>query len=258
MRAVRFLMAIGKLINAALSSATGYRLAKANSAVGSFSGWEYLRHNARRLEHLASLGLPLHGKKVLEVGAGIGDHSSFYIDRGCQLLITEARPESVSVLRERYPGMEVRQLDLEAPDETLTEEFDAIHCYGVLYHLKNPAPAIAFLAKRCGGLLLLETCVSYGGELAVNLCPEIQEDPTQAVSGEGCRPTRPWVFAELKKHFPFVYCPVTQPNHAEFPTDWTKPPTPMPPFTRAVFVSSRTPMENPLLQPELLMQQRPQ
>ncbi|MBI3415085.1 MAG: methyltransferase domain-containing protein [Verrucomicrobia bacterium] len=251
-------MALGKLINAALSSATGYRLAKANSSVGSFSGWEYLRHNARRLEHLASLGLPLHGKKVLEVGAGIGDHSSFYLDRGCEMLITEARPDNLEVLHRRYPGVDVRQLDLETPDETLAEQFDVIHCYGVLYHLKNPDQAIAFLAKRCRVFLLLETCVSYGSELAVNLCPEIHEDPTQAVSGQGCRPTRPWVFNELEKHFPFVYFPETQPNHPEFPTDWTKPPVPMPPFTRAVFVASRMAIANPLLKSELLKQQRPQ
>ena len=33
----------------------------------------YLRINGRRLEHLASLGLPLDGRTVLEVGAGLGD-----------------------------------------------------------------------------------------------------------------------------------------------------------------------------------------
>lgn len=46
-----------------------------------FHSYDYLRHNARRLEHLASLGLPITGRSVLEVGAGIGDHSHFYIDR---------------------------------------------------------------------------------------------------------------------------------------------------------------------------------
>lgn len=35
----------------------------------------YLRHNARRQEHLATLGLDLGNKSVLEVGAGIGDHT---------------------------------------------------------------------------------------------------------------------------------------------------------------------------------------
>ena len=97
-------MSLGKMINSALSAATGYKLAKARTSVTSFSGWQYIRHNARRLEHLASLGLPLHGKKVLEVGAGIGDHSSFYLDRGCEMLITEARPENLEILRLRTIG----------------------------------------------------------------------------------------------------------------------------------------------------------
>lgn len=49
----------------------------------------YLRHNARRQEHLATLGLDLGNKSVLEVGAGIGDHTQFFLDRGCKVLCTE-------------------------------------------------------------------------------------------------------------------------------------------------------------------------
>ena len=44
-----------------------------------------LRMNARRLEHLAGLGLPIAGRDVLEVGAGIGDLTSAFLDRGCQV-----------------------------------------------------------------------------------------------------------------------------------------------------------------------------
>jgi len=40
--------------------------------------------------------------------------------------------------------------------------------------------------------------------------------------------------------------PTTQPNFANFTTDWTvkEPPTPL---TRAIFIASRTPLNNPLL-----------
>jgi hypothetical protein len=248
-------MAIGKHINSVLGKVAGVNLTRVNLPVASFNSWFYLRHTARRLEHLASLGLPLHGKSVLEVGAGIGDHSSFYLDRGCQMLITEARPENLAVLSTRYPGTRVRQLDLENPDQSLKEQFDAIHCYGVLYHLERPAQALEYLAARCRGLFLLETCVSHGSESAVNLCSEVQNDPTQAVSGQGCRPTRPWVVGELKKHFPHVYLPETQPSHPEFPIDWTAR-SGNASFTRAVFIASRAPLDNPLLKTEIPARQR--
>jgi len=44
-------------------------------ALNDFHSVGYLRHNARRLEHLNSLGLDISGRSVLELGAGIGDHT---------------------------------------------------------------------------------------------------------------------------------------------------------------------------------------
>src|SRR5256885_5811027 len=59
-----------------------------------FHGVNYLRHNARRQEHLASLGLQLSGRSVLELGAGIGDHTTFFLDRGCEVTSVEPRLEN--------------------------------------------------------------------------------------------------------------------------------------------------------------------
>ena len=42
-----------------------------------FSSFWYLRHNARRQEHLGSLNLDIFNKSVLEVGAG--NWRSYYI-----------------------------------------------------------------------------------------------------------------------------------------------------------------------------------
>ena len=46
-------------------------------AAQSFRDDRYLRHNARRLEHLASLGLDLQGKRVLEVAPGLAITPAF-------------------------------------------------------------------------------------------------------------------------------------------------------------------------------------
>lgn len=210
-----------------------------------FHAFYYLRHTACRLEHLASLHLPVQGLRVLDVGAGIGDHARYYLDRGCQVTLTEPRPENIAMLRSRFPEADIRRQDLEAPGTGLENEmYDVTHCYGLLYHLQNPTDALGYLAKITRGMLLLETCVSFGAESSINVVSEPRHDLTQAFSGKGCRPTRPWIFDQLKQHFAHVYVPLTQPNHPEFPTDWTRPESHAAPLSRAVFIGSRIPLDN--------------
>ncbi len=214
----------------------------------------YLRHNQRRQEHLATLGLDLVNKTVLEVGAGIGDHSSFFFDRNCNVLITEARQENLDIIKTRYPQAQIANLDLDDPKLEL-HPLEIVYCYGLLYHLNNPARAIEYMAGACKDLLLLETCVSFGNESRINLCSELVIDPTQAVSGTGCRPTRVWIFEQLKQYFEFVYMRVTQPYHDQFPIDWQPPPE-ADKLTRSIFIASRQRLDNSLLLAEVPMQQR--
>jgi len=223
----------------------------------SFLSAHYLRHNQRRQEHLASLRLDIAGNTVLEVGAGIGDHTNFFIDRNCQVVTSEERKENLRILRQRYPGLRVLRLDMDNPPETFNETFDIIYCYGLLYHLKNPNKAIEFMARCCRKMLLLETCVSFGDDELLNPCPENQLTPTQSVSGIGCRPTRKWVYNQLKQYFNHVYLPITQPCHEEFPIDWTSASLHKSSLQRAVFIASKQRLINELLTEEIpLIQKR--
>jgi hypothetical protein len=225
-----------------------------------FHSDHYLRHNQRRQEHLATLGVDLSNQSVLEIGAGIGDHTSFFLDRNCRVLVTEGRPDNVALLREKFSAQsktEVRTIDVDQPviaGLADNERFDIVYCYGLLYHLKRPEEALRFMAAHCSGLLLLELCVSFGDNVAVNLVAEDQIDPSQAWTGTGCRPTRPWVFSTLKGMFEHVYVPRTQPWHEEFPVDWSAAAaaawTPGR-LSRSVFVASRRPLNSPLLLSEL-------
>src|SRR5260370_5004577 len=149
--------------------------------------------------------------------------------------------------------MRTELLDLEKPISHFNDIYEIVYAYGLLYHLNNPSLALDRMSQWCGDILLLETCVSMGGEVAVNLVSESTEDATQAVSGEGCRPTRPWVFEALRQRFAHVYATVTQPWHPEFPLDWSAPPETA--LTRAVFVASRKPLELPTLTSALPIKQ---
>jgi hypothetical protein len=187
---------------------------------------------------------------VLELGAGVGDLSSYYLDRCCRVTITDARSDNLAYLRRRYPEGDVRFLDVEDPVLNETESFDVVHCYSLLYHLCRPERALDFISRYCRGLLLLETRVTLDDGLGVDAVREDRQDPTKAFSGTGCRPTRRWVFSALRERFAHVYVPTTQPNHEEFPTDWTVSDQAHP-FTRAVFVAARRPLDNPMLVTDL-------
>jgi len=208
----------------------------------------YANMNKVRLDHLASLGLPLEDKTVLEVGAGIGDLSEFFCeDRNCKLTITEARKENliqIYDLLEDHPNVvKIDKLDMEKVEGVDYGQYEIVFCYGLLYHLRNPAQAIDFMARSCDDLFLLETQVSPGHQERINIVKENAVVASNAISGVGCRPTRPWVFNELKKHFEYVYMPVTQPRHPWYPQSWLGEPRP----ARSVFVASRTEIDSDLL-----------
>ena len=224
-----------------------FEIIPAENPVTHFHSDNYLRHTARRLEHLSGLRISVAGMTVLEVGAGIGDHSHYYMDRGCKITITEARSDNLQYLKKRYPQHKIEHLDMEHPSPVTNSPFDIVHCYGLLYHLKSPQQALQFLSSQCQRILFLETCVSFGEVKEINLVSEDQDSPTQAFSGSGCRPTRAWVFEELKRLFEYVYLPTTQPNHEEFPLDWTLPKESHKGLSRAIYIASRQEIDSEML-----------
>lgn len=217
-----------------------------------FTHDRYQRHNKRRQEHLATLALPIAGASVLEVGAGIGDHTSFFLDRGCRVTATDARPENVEFMAARHPGIATAVFDPEAPGSPAPAVHDIVYCYGLLYHLADPATALARMAPLARRMLLLETCVSFGAGSLVNSVEEDLGDITQSIRGRGCRPTRRWVFERLQALFPHAYATRTQPWHEEFPLDWRGPaPASETGLHRMVFVASREPLASAALQPSV-------
>jgi len=244
-----------KKIVRSLVKKCGYEIVRFNTPVNHFHSNRYLQLNSRRLEHLASLRISVVKMSVLELGAGIGDHSHYYIDRGCKITITEARFKNLQYLRNRYPGFNVQFLDMERPTYIDGSPFDVVHCYGILHHLGNPEQALEFIRRNTERILFLETRVSFGESEERNIVREPQSDPTQAYSGNGCRPTRPWLFNQLQELFEYVYLPKTQPNHEEFPIDWNISEKHQADSQSAIFIASRDRIENELLTQSLINKQ---
>jgi 2-polyprenyl-3-methyl-5-hydroxy-6-metoxy-1,4-benzoquinol methylase len=74
---------------------------------------------------------------VLEVGAGIGLHTPFFLARGCEVTVTDGRPENVAEISRRLPGVKSALVDLELDRPIELGRFDVVYCYGLLYHLSN-------------------------------------------------------------------------------------------------------------------------
>lgn len=204
---------------------------------------EARRINAARLTHLSTLGLDLERKRVLEVCAGIGLHAEFFEQRGCEVLCTDGAPANVAEMLRRWPRRRLGVIDLDQTiDLRALGMFDVVFCYGGLYHLRDPDGALARLASVCSGIILLETIVSRGHYTELHPVCE-PSAANQAVSGIGCRPTRPWVMAALRRHFGYAYTTIDQPDYPDFVTDWSL--ISHHGNLRAVFVGSRSALSAP-------------
>lgn len=209
--------------------------------------------NSARQEHLASLGLDLERRTVIEVGAGIGLHTPFFLERGCEVTVTDGAPPNVGEIKRRHPGLKSFVLDLE-DERSLRDlgEYDVVYCYGLLYHMSNPDSVLRRLSEICREKLLLELICSPSTDDVVIYV----DDPAglnQSTIGAGCRPSRRWILNKLTEYFGHGYISTTQPDHPDFPTDWN---VPTQHNTRAIFVGSKTAIDNPLLLTEPLQQQK--
>lgn len=213
------------------------------------SEW-YQNFNSKRLEHLANLDLDLCNKKVLEVSAGVGDLTHFWLDRDCKVTVTEPRLENRKQIQQKFPQTEILDIDLNKNDlQTIfNEKFDIIFCYGVLYHLKNPAKTLKILSEQCKGLLLIETIVHESDDLTISKGQRNIDDVKTGIDGYWNRMTRKLTFITLKFFFPYVYTPINQPKHSHFSLNWTKEGK----VRRMIFIASRTPLANEKLSEVLL------
>jgi SAM-dependent methyltransferase len=208
--------------------------------------------NSARQNHLASLGLDLTGKRVLEVGAGIGLHTPFFLERNCDITVTDGFPNNVEEIKRRHPALTSFVLDLEQ-DVSLEQlgHFDVIYCYGLLYHLGNAESALRRMSE-ISDLLLLETVVSTSTGDDISFLAD-HSGNNGSIIGRACRPSRLWVLNQLKKNYGYGYVTATQPNYPDFVTNWESP-NHSP--TRSIFVGSTTPIENnPLLVTTVPMRQ---
>ena len=206
--------------------------------------------NRARLDHLDGLALDLRGKRLLDVGCGVGHLGEHFRRLGCRVTCVDGREENIVSLRQRYPGLEGHVADV-MKEGALTRfgRFDVVLCYGLLYHLANPLAGLSNLAAVCDDLLLLETCVCDSQEPVFYLVDE-PKSANQALDCLACRPSPSWVTMALNRvGFPYVYAPAEPPDYPDFHIEWRNDLGHWRDehVIRCIFVASRRPVENPRL-----------
>lgn len=188
--------------------------------VQQFLNPEAIRLTNSRLDHLKSLGLPLSGKRILDVGCGIGLFAAELVRSGSEVIAIDARNENVEEARKKFPHITFHCKDIEKDDLSGLGEFDLILCYGTLYHLENIPLALRTLTRLQSPVLLIESVISD------HVCPISQladehYSKNQALRGIAHRPSPGYIAMLLNRiGYAYVQTPKEQPLHSEFNFKW--------------------------------------
>ncbi len=221
-----------------------------NCGLEVFDTPEAVALNRARLDHLDSLGLDLKGKRVLDVGCGVGHLANFFVKKGCEVVCLDGRVENINKLRSLYPDLAAHRItNVETESLSTFGMFDIVFCYGLVYHLENPLAALRNLESVCSELLLLETLIC-DHTLPILRLEDESLSSNQALQGLGCRPSPSYVTLGLNRSgFKFVYAPRYPPEYPDFKfqrkdnLDAWRDNHPL----RSVFIASRTRLLNPNL-----------
>jgi len=110
------------------------------------------------------------GKKVLEIGCGIGTDSINFVRNGAKLTIIEFSEKSLSICKSRFDVFGLKAMFIVGDVEKLSEyvenqHFDLIYSFGVIHHTPNPTKAFEeirkFMDKDTELRVMLYSKISY-------------------------------------------------------------------------------------------------
>lgn len=181
-----------------------------------------LEINKARIKFIEGLYLPWQGKSVFETGCGgRGDFTQFLLSKQVgPITLNDSRLENIQSLQatlQRSFPYNTNDLNV----DPIRESYDVVFSMGTLYHLGDPEFALRQFAAATKQFAIIETMTNGRPDDSLDIVGEDVNTKNQSSTGVGSRPSRAWVLRTMSKYFKHAYVSVKQPNHEEFPTDWT-------------------------------------
>jgi SAM-dependent methyltransferase len=107
-------------------------------------------------EWLFGRARPKLGRRVIDVGAGVGTFTALAVAAGSEVVAVEPEPAFAAMLRERFAGVEQVRV-VEGALDSVEADFDSAICFNVLEHIEDDAATLGLFADRLvsGGRLFL-------------------------------------------------------------------------------------------------------
>ena len=110
------------------------------------------------------------GKKVLEIGCGIGTDSISFVRAGAELTCVELSDKSLELCKRRFSVYNLKAKFYKANVEELSkvvpvEDYDLIYSFGVLHHTPTPEKALKeikkYMKKNTEARIMMYSRISY-------------------------------------------------------------------------------------------------
>jgi ubiquinone/menaquinone biosynthesis C-methylase UbiE len=104
-------------------------------------------------------GRPPQGLRVLDIGCGEGHFAAVLLRGGADVVAADVAEEPLRRARARYPGLDVRLVEPEAPLPMEDTSFDVVWAGETIEHVADTSQWLSQVRRvlRSGGLLLLST-----------------------------------------------------------------------------------------------------